>query len=422
MALLGGKTVAITEAFHLIAKPSGPICNLDCTYCFYTEKESLFKKGTSFKMNDEVLEQFILNYIHKQNTELIPFVWQGGEPLLLGIDYYKKVLALQEKHRGNKKIHNSIQTNGTLLNDDWAKFFKQHDFLVGLSMDGPDYIHDKYRVDRGQRTTFDKIYKGMKLLQKYDVPFNILVCITNESLKYGPEIYRFFVDEGVKYIQFTPIVERVSSEQSLYLGLKHGLPPKLNTIDEQTTVSEFTVDAESYGDFLIQLFNIWVSEHVGDIFVLNFEHALVSWLGLPAVSCLFSVECGRAAMIEHNGDVYSCDHFMYPDYKLGNILSDDLAIMLDSHQQKTFGTQKKSSLPKQCLQCEVRFACNGECPKHRFLTTEDGEPGLNYLCKGYRKYFNYIHKYMKVMVQLIENDLPVSDIKQVIKGPLIVQK
>ena len=406
----------------MLAKPSGPICNLDCHYCFYTEKETLFSGTPSFRMSDETLKKFIKQYIEAQESPEIPFVWQGGEPTLMGLDFYKKVIEFQRKYGKGKKITNSLQTNGTLLTEEWCQFLAQHGFLVGLSLDGPELIHDHFRVDRGGKPTFHKVLKALHLLKKYKVSFNVLTCVTKFSSQYPLEIYQFFKEQGVEYIQFIPIVERMPDKNALQLGLRHATPPDVSEKSIEKSVSSWTVEAEKYGDFLIAIFDEWVRRDVGKVHVMNFEHALTAWLGLPATSCIFAETCGRAGIVEHNGDVYSCDHYMYPDYRIGNIYQDPFAEMMDSEQQRQFGENKKKSLPQYCQTCEVKFACHGECPKHRFLMTPDGEPGLNYLCEGYKKYFFHIHKYMKVMVQLIENGLPTEEIMGVIKRPLVIKK
>ncbi|NWQ44016.1 anaerobic sulfatase maturase [Bacillus sp. EB106-08-02-XG196] len=409
------------DNFHIIAKPSGPLCNLDCHYCFYTEKEALFPGQPSYKMSDATLENFVRNYIKSQKAPEIPFVWQGGEPTLMGLDFYKKVIQFQKKYAGDKKISNSLQTNGTLLDDKWCEFLAANDFLVGLSIDGPPEIHDYYRVNRGGQPTSDQVIRGLSLLQKYNVSYNVLTCVTKESAPRALEIYRYFKEKGVQYLQFIPIVERLPDAKALKLGLRHATPPSLTQSEVQKAVSPWTIGSEQYGDFLIEVFDEWVRNDVGQVHVMNFEWALATWLGLPSPICLFSETCGNAGIIEHTGEVYSCDHFMYPEYKLGNISKESLKKMMSSSQQKEFGNVKRDTLPKQCQSCEVRFACHGECPKHRFLLSDDGEPGLNYLCAGYKKYFSHIHRYMKVIVQLLEHGLPASDIMQVIKGPLIVR-
>ena len=407
-----------TQGFHMLAKPSGPICNLDCHYCFYTEKESLFEPKTPFRMSEQTLENFIKNYIEGQDVNEIPFVWQGGEPTLLGLNFYKKAVELQKKYANGKTITNSLQTNGTLLTDEWFSFLSENNFLVGLSLDGPEEIHNKFRVDRGGKPTFHKVLASLHKLQEYNIQYNVLTCVTNESSNHALEIYHFFKNEGVKYIQFIPIVERAANEQAQELGLRHATPASM--LEEEVQLAPWTVNPEKYGDFLITIFDEWVGNDVGRVNVMNFESSLVAWMGLPATVCIFSETCGKAAIIEHNGDVYSCDHYMYPDYKLGNIQSQTFKEMMDSAQQNQFGQAKKTTLPKYCQNCEVKFACNGECPKHRFLSTPDGEPGLNYLCEGYKKYFHHIHRYMKVMVKLLENEMPASKVMDVIKNPIVI--
>ncbi len=412
------KTSAPTQGFHILAKPSGPICNLNCHYCFYTEKESLFEPKSSFRMSEETLENFIKNYIQAQDVNEIPFVWQGGEPTLLGLNFYKKAVELQKKYANGKTITNSLQTNGTLLTEEWFPFLSEKNFLVGLSLDGPEEIHNKFRVDRGDKPTFHKVLASLHKLQEYQIQYNVLTCVTNESSNYPLEIYQFFKNEGVEYIQFIPIVEREANEQAKELRLRHATPA--STRDEEVQLAPWSVNPRKYGDFLIAIFDEWVRHDVGRVNVMNFESSLVAWMGLPATVCIFSETCGKAAIIEHNGDVYSCDHYMYPDYKLGNIQSQTFKEMMDSAQQYQFGQAKKTTLPQYCQNCEVKFACNGECPKHRFLTTPDGEPGLNYLCEGYKKYFHHIHRYMKVMVQLLENEMPASKVMDVIKNPIVI--
>src|SRR3954453_6341356 len=389
-------TIEKTETnFHMLAKPSGPICNLDCHYCFYTEKESLFEPKTPFRMSEEMLENFIKNYIGSQVAEEIPFVWQGGEPTLLGLNFYKKAVEFQKKYANGKKISNSLQTNGTLLTEEWLPFLAENNFLVGLSLDGPEEIHDKYRVDRGGQPTFHRVLNTLHNLQTYKIQYNVLTCVTNESSNSPLEIYHFLKNEGVEYIQFIPIVERMADDQATALGLRHATPASIK--EDGIHLASWTVNSEKYGDFLIAIFDEWVKQDVGTVNVMNFESSLVAWMGLPATVCIFAETCGKAAIIEHNGDVYSCDHFMYPDYKLGNIQSQTFKEMMDSIQQSEFGQAKKTTLPKYCQSCEVKFACNGECPKHRFLTTPDGEPGLNYLCAGYKKYFHHVTPYMEFM-------------------------
>lgn len=403
--------------YHMLAKPAGPKCNLDCKYCFYLEKESFVGKENNYQMNDEVLETFISKYISTQEIPEIQFVWQGGEPTLRNIDFYRKVIFYQKKHSGNKKIINSLQTNGMLLDEEWCRFLKENDFLVGISLDGPKEIHDFYRVDKGGKETFKKVMESIELLKKYKVPFNVLTCVTNYSTGKATDIYNFYKENGIEFIQFTPIIERNPENAELEKGLKHG---NVNNNENNYGVTDFTVRQGEYGKFLNEVFDLWVKKDVGKIHVMNFEWALESWLGLPSTICIFSKECGRAIAIEHNGDLYSCDHYVYPENKIGNILHDNPKELIESKEQKKFGKNKIEMLPKQCRECDVKFACNGECPRHRFEKTYDGEEGLSYLCEDYKEFFSYIHPYMKVMVQLIENNLPASKVMDVIKGPIVI--
>ena len=411
----------LQQGFHILSKPTGPICNLDCEYCFYTEKEALFTGKPKFQMSIDLLETFVKKYIETQRGPEVAFVWQGGEPTLRGLDFYKKAVEFQKKYANGKRIENSLQTNGTLLNEDWCTFLRDNDFVVGLSIDGPEFIHDLYRVDRGQRKTFQRVVEALEMLKEYGVEFNVLTCVTKESSQYPLEIYRYFKEMGVRFIQFIPIVERTADITAASLGLRHAVPSSAKQEDIHRQVTEWTVEPEAYGDFLITIFDEWVRNDVGEIHIMNFEWALTSWLGLSSNICLFTENCGQAVIMEHNGDIYSCDHYVYPEYKLGNILTDCPEEMVDSREQIAFGKNKSLSLPQECQTCEVQFACHGECPKRRFTMASNGDEGLNYLCKGYKKYFRHIHPYMKVIVQLIEHDLPASEVMNVIKGPLIVK-
>ncbi|WP_175492997.1 anaerobic sulfatase maturase [Bacillus sp. OK048] len=401
------------DSFHILAKPTGPLCNLDCNYCFYTEKEVLYPKNHSFQMSDDVLESYIKQYIASQNTQEIVFAWQGGEPTIMGLDFFSKAVALQKKYANGKLITNTIQTNGTLLNDQWCEFFSAERFLVGISIDGPEHIHDKYRIDRGGKPTFGLVMKGLSLLKKHDVQFNVLTCVTRYSAYKPIEIYRFFKQQGIEYMQFIPIVEREVNEGATKLSLNHATPPSLLKEEPQQTVTPWTVEPEMYGEFLIHIFNEWVQQDVGSIFVMNFEWALASWVGIPSPICIFAEECGQAVVMEHNGDLYSCDHYVYPEYRLGNI-KDGLVNIINLPSQLAFGQKKRDTLPSVCKSCPVQFACHGECPKHRFLVSEDNEPGLNYLCASYKKYFNHIDPYMKLMRQLLQDGSPASFIKEIL--------
>lgn len=403
------------NSFHILAKPAGPLCNLDCKYCFYTEKEALFPKNTTFQMTDAVLEMYIKKYIASQKTLEIVFAWQGGEPTLMGLDFFKKVVSLQDKYANGKKIANTFQTNGTLLNDEWCEFFASNKFLVGLSLDGPEHIHDAYRVDCGGKPTFNQVMKGLSLLKKHGVEFNILACVTKQASYKPLEIYNFFKEQDIQFIQFIPIVEREANKSTLELALRHATPPSLYKEESQKVVTSWTVEPAAYGSFLIEVFDEWIQKDIGLVYIMNFEWALAAWMGIPSPVCIFSEECGRAVAMEHNGDVYACDHYVYPEYQLGNIATDNLENMINSQFQLDFGKKKEHTLPNVCKNCEVRFACHGECPKHRFLLSDEGEPGLNYLCTSYKNYFKHISPYMKIMKRLLQEGLPVSLVTSIIK-------
>jgi len=389
----------VSNNFHVMAKPIGPICNLDCTYCYYLEKESLFPKGGNFRMKPEVLESYIKQYIHSQKTLEVTFAWQGGEPTLLGLGYFQQIVALQKKHSGGRRINNTLQTNGTMLSEEWCRFFKEENFLIGLSIDGPRVLHDAYRVDKSQNSTFDRVMRGLNLLKSYQVEFNTLTVVSVANVNHALEVYDFLREVGSGYIQFIPLVERLPSEEGVKMGLSLAEPPLAG--QQQSPVTSWSVPSEQYGDFLIQIFDAWVRRDVGKVFVQMFDVSLGIWSGRGAGLCLFLEDCGEALAVEHNGDLYSCDHFVYPKYKLGNLMNESLGAMVNSPTQKEFGEHKSRSLPQYCKACEVRFACNGECPKHRFLTTPDGEEGLNYLCAGYKKFFTHIDPYMKTMSEFL---------------------
>lgn len=378
--------------FHVMAKPTGPICNLDCKYCFYLEKESLYPGKHSWAMPEDVIESYIRQYIEAQAAPVIMFAWQGGEPTLLGVDYFRKVVELERKYAGGKEIRNAFQTNGVLLNDSWAEFFAENGFLVGLSIDGPRELHDHYRVNKGGMPTFDSVMAGIGLLKKHGVEFNTLTVVNRRNSYHPLEVYRFLREAGSGYMQFIPVVERIADPPGPD-GL-HLISPSWNSSAE---VSEWSVEPLQFGKFLCAIFDHWVRRDVGRYFVQIFDVALESWCGMPQGLCVFRETCGTALAIEHNGDLYSCDHYVYAENKLGNIMESPLESMVDSAQQHRFGMAKRNSLPRYCRECEVRFACNGECPKHRFIQTPDGEPGLNYLCAGYKLFFNHIDPYMKFM-------------------------
>ncbi|MGE5238586.1 MAG: anaerobic sulfatase maturase [Chloroflexota bacterium] len=409
------------QGIHVVAKPIGPVCNLNCEYCFYLEKQALFSPGEQYRMSDEVLSAFIANYVSSQPTPVVEFVWQGGEPTLLGADFFKRVIELQKPFVRYKTITNSLQTNGTLLTDEWCAFLKKHNFMVGISLDGPRDIHDRYRRDRKGKGTFDKVMRGLRLLQKHKVEYNVLACVARETARHPLKVYRFLKGEGVEFIQFTPIVERMPDDRSRQHGLRLAEPAMLDKQERQTEVTPWSVIPEEYGDFLIAVYEEWVRHDVGKVFVMNFEWALNAWIGNPSPVCIHAEQCGRCVVMEHNGDVYACDHCVYPEYRLGNIVHDRLPDMTAKSRKSGFGVAKETALPRWCKECEVVAACRGGCPKHRFCKSCDNEPGLHYLCEGYRKFFLHIRKYCHAMTQLLENGLPVSYIMDAVKGPLVIK-
>ncbi|MRR58638.1 MAG: anaerobic sulfatase maturase [Deltaproteobacteria bacterium] len=416
------KKFAEGEGIHIVAKPIGPACNLECAYCFYLEKQALYSACADCRMTDEVLEHFIRSYIEAQPTPVVEFVWQGGEPTLLGLDFFRRVIELQRPLTGRKTITNSLQTNGTLLDDKWCRFLKQYNFMVGISLDGPKEIHDRYRRDRRGNGTFDAVLRGLKLLQKHEVEYNVMASVARETASRPLEVYHFFKEQGVEFIQFVPIIERLPDAAARELGLSLARPAALDRYEENNVVTPWSVLPEEYGDFLITIYEEWVRHDVGKVFVMNFEWALNAWIGNPSPVCIHARQCGRSLVLEHNGDLFACDHYVYPEYHLGNIMTDDLTRMIEKSLQSGFGVQKESALPKWCEKCEVLAACQGGCPKHRFMETFHSEPGFQYLCAGYKKFFRHIRKYLRVMAQLLENGLPASYVMQAVKGPLVIDK
>jgi uncharacterized protein len=396
-----------------MAKPVGAHCNLDCGYCFYLEKQGYYPPRDSHRMSDAVLEAYVRRYIGAQATPEVEFTWQGGEPTLMGLAFFERAVALQKQHAGGKLIRNTLQTNGTLIDETWARFLARENFLVGLSLDGPREMHDAARPDKQGRGSFDAALAGLRLLLKHGVELNVLVTVSALNQGQGREVYRFLKGEGVRFIQFNPVVERLPQDQALHFAKPpRWREPSLARQDRSVALSPHSVTALGYGDFLIQVFDDWVARDVGEIHVMNFEWALAAWCQLPASTCIFSERCGRAAIVEHDGSVYSCDHFMYPEYKLGNLCEQDPAALLDSAQQRAFGNAKADTLPRQCRACSYRFACHGECPKNRFISTAEGEPGLNYLCAGYQKYFRYITPAMNRMGELLAQGREAAELMQ----------
>jgi len=409
------------QGIHVVAKPIGPFCNLNCEYCFYLEKQALFGPGEQYRMSEEILSAFITNYVSSQPTPLVQFVWQGGEPTLLGLDFFKLVIDLQKPFAGTKTITNSLQTNGTLLTDEWCAFLRRNKFMVGISIDGPKEIQDRYRRDCAGKGTFDRVMRGLRLLQKHNVEYNVLASVARETARQPLKVYRFLRDAGVEFIQFAPIVERMPDVRSKQHGLRLAEPASLDKEEEQTEVTPWSVIPEEYGDFLIAVYEEWVRHDVGTVFVMNFEWALNAWIGNPSSVCVHAEQCGKSLVIEHNGDVYACDHCVYPEYRLGDILTDRLYDMAERSRQSGFGVTKETALPRWCRECRVLAACRGGCPKHRFATSYYNEPGLHYLCEGYKKFFLHIRKYCYAITQLLEHGQPASLILEAVKGPLIIK-
>lgn len=391
-----------------MAKPIGPICNLDCEYCYYLHKEELYPDSKSWRMTPHTLETYIRQYIEAQpaDAEEVTFAWQGGEPTLLGVEFFQRVVEIEKKYaRPGQKISNALQTNGVLIDEQWADFFLQEQFLIGLSIDGPAALHDRYRYDKKGQGTFAAVLKALQLLRRRQVEFNALVVVNRENGDHGKRVYTYLRDNGVEYLQFIPIVERrgvgVHAEQDV------------SSSQEQPwdhLVSSRSVRPEQYGQFLCDVFDEWIKRDVGRVFVQIFDQALAAWLDLEPSLCIFRKQCGRALAIEHNGDLYCCDHFVEPDYRLGNIHELPIVELANSAKQTAFGVAKESTLPQYCRQCDVRFACNGECPKNRFIETPDGESGLNYLCSGYQRFFRHIDRAMQAMAVEVRARRPAANV------------
>ena len=395
-----------------MVKPIGPVCNLACKYCFYLEKQNLFPDNEKYKMSDETLEVFVKNYIETNPAQEVGFAWQGGEPTLMGIDFFRKAVELQNKYSNGKKITNAFQTNGIVLDDEWCGFLAENHFLVGISIDGPPEINDSFRVDKSGNSTTEIVVRAIEKMKKAGVTFNSLSCVNRLSGSKPLEVYNFLKSIGVDFMQFIPIVERLPDEEAEKLGIKLATPPNLDEEPEASEVTKWSVQPRQYGNFLNSIFDEWIKQDVGKIFVQIFDVALSAWVGYSPGLCSFAPQCGNALILEHNGDVYSCDHFMYPKYNRGNILEKSLDEIVFSTEQIKFGSDKLNSLPDFCLKCGVRFVCNGGCPKQRFLKTKQGDPGLNYLCAGYKKFFKHIAPSMTVMANLIQVGRPASDIMQ----------
>lgn len=395
-------------ACHVMAKPSGAVCNLDCAYCFYLEKEKLYPGARDrWRMTDETLEAYVRQYIEAQEVPVVSFAWQGGEPTLMGLDFFRRAVELQRRYADGKTILNAFQTNGVLLDDEWGKFLRENNFLVGLSLDGPREFHDRYRVDKGGKPTFDRVFAGLQTLKRHGVDFNTLTTLHRHNAGHPLEIYRFLREEGSGFLQFIPIVERSAEPLD-------GDGPALvePAFAGKAKVTEWSVDASQYGRFLCRVFDEWVRRDVGRVHVQMFETAIGSWLGRESDQCIFARTCGKALIIEHNGDLYSCDHFVYPDHRLGNLNEATIRELADSAAQRKFGRDKADALPKVCRECEYRFACNGGCPKQRFLRTPRGEPGLNYLCKGYKMFFSHAGPFLRFLAKEISQGRPADSVME----------
>lgn len=396
---------------YVMTKPVGAVCNLACAYCYYLEKANLYKDTSKHVMSDELLEKFIREYIGSQTMHEVLFTWHGGETLMRPLSFYRKVVELQRRYAGGHAIDNCIQTNGTLLTDEWCEFFKEHNWLVGVSIDGPQEFHDEYRKNRSGRPSFAKVMQGIRLLNKHGVEWNAMAVVNDYNADYPLEFYHFFKEIGCRYIQFAPIVERLSKhEDGRYLA---------TPLQPGEQLAEFSVSPEQWGNFLCTLFDEWVRNDVGQIFIQLFDSTLANWVGEQPGVCSMAKTCGHAGVMEFNGDVYACDHYVFPEFKLGNIYQQTLVEMMYSERQMEFGQMKQKSLPAQCRACEFLFACNGECPKNRFATTASGEPGLNYLCKGYHRFFKHVAPYMDYMKkELLAERAPANIMEAIRRGEL----
>jgi len=393
-------------AFHLLSKPTGAICNLNCKYCFFLSKEALYP-GSNFRMDEDTLEVYISQLLESHKSPNVNVAWQGGEPMLMGLDFFKTSIELVNKYkRPEQNILHTIQTNGILIDDEWAKFFKENNYLVGLSVDGPKEMHDAFRVNKGGKGTFDQVMEGWRSLVKYNVDCNVLCTLHSANAEKPLEVYRFFRDEmKAEYLQFIPIIER-ATEDTLPIanrgwGQNYGADRPLY-VQKGNIVTNRSIKPKQYGNFYIEIFEEWVRKDVGKIFIQMFDVTLGTHVGEYSL-CIHSPTCGTALAMEHNGDMYSCDHFVEPDYLLGNINDTNMMEIISSEKQMKFGTDKKDTLPDYCNKCSVKFSCNGGCPKDRFVTTPDGEPGLNYLCEGYKMFFSHVNKPMRIMAELINN-------------------
>ena len=397
------------KPLYVMLKPAGAHCNLACKYCYYLEKNNLYQNSHRHLMSDEMLEQFTREYIEAQTMPQVLFTWHGGEPLMRSIDFYKKALALQKKYAHGKQIDNVIQTNGTLLTDEWCEFFAKNHWLVGISIDGPQEYHDHYRVTPAGKPSWEKVMQGISLLKKHRVEWNAMAVVNAYNAEHPLEFYHFFRDNGCQYLQLTPIVERLTEHED-------GRTLASLADDREIPLADASVTPQQWGNFLCTIFDDWVRHDVGKTFVEIFDCTLANWMGVLPGICAYSKECGHAGVMEHNGDVYSCDHFVFPEYKLGNIREQSLIDMLYGEKQQAFSRLKHTSLPRQCKECDMEFACHGECPKNRFEKDKYGEPGLNYLCQGYYQYYSHVAPYMDIMKRELLAQRPPANIMNVLKN------
>ena len=397
------------KPLYVMLKPAGAHCNLACKYCYYLEKNNLYQNSHRHLMSDEMLEQFTREYIEAQTMPQVLFTWHGGEPLMRSIDFYKKALALQKKYAQGKQIDNAIQTNGTLLTDEWCEFFAKNHWLVGISIDGPQEYHDHYRMTPAGKPSWEKVMQGISLLKKHRVEWNAMAVVNAYNAEHPLEFYHFFRDNGCQYLQFTPIVERLTEHED-------GRTLASIADDREIPLADASVTPQQWGNFLCTIFDDWVRHDVGKTFVEIFDCTLANWMGVLPGICAYSKECGHAGVMEHNGDVYSCDHFVFPEYKLGNIREQSLIDMLYGEKQQAFSRLKHTSLPRQCKECDMEFACHGECPKNRFEKDKYGEPGLNYLCQGYYQYYTHVSPYMDFMKRELLAQRPPANIMNVLKN------
>ena len=397
---------------YVMLKPAGALCNLACDYCYYLEKSKLYQDNPKHVMSDELLEKFIEEYINSQTSPNVLFTWHGGETLMRPLSFYQKAVELQRKYARGRQIDNCLQTNGTLLTDEWCRFLHDNQWLVGISIDGPQEFHDEYRKNKQGKPSFVKVMQGINLLKKHNVEWNAMAVVNDYNADYPLEFYHFFKELDCHYIQFAPIVERIAP---------HADGRHLAAVDEDSKagLADFSVTPRQWGDFLCAIFDEWVRHDVGNYYIQLFDSTLANWVGEQPGVCTLAQTCGHAGVMEFNGDVYSCDHFVFPQYKLGNIYSKTLVEMMYGERQQKFGLAKRESLPTQCKECPYLFACNGECPKNRFCKTKDGEPGLNYLCQGYYQFFDHVAPYMDFMKRELQaKRAPANVMEAIRKGEL----